>query len=219
MADGSPNIRILIADDHPMMVLGIRGVLATQTNIEVVGEASDGREALAKVDALTPDIVVLDISLPDVNGCEVAKTIKREFPQVHVVILSMFDDGEYISQFLDCGASAYVLKNNPPDELLRAVKAVYCGGAYFSPAVSQSILERHRSSVMKSGDGLTERQEKVLALLAQGKSSKQIADSLFISERTVSKYRELIMQRLNLHTVAELTQYAIAKGYIKLNRA
>src|SRR5512138_997593 len=182
MIEQHPTIRLLVADDHPMMLLGIRRALASEECIEIVGEASDGREAVAKAGSLSPDIVIMDVSLPLLNGLEAARIIRREHPCVKVIILSMYDDREYVSRFLDSGASAYVLKNNPPEELLRAIRAVHAGEAYFSPSIAQLILQKHQSASVKSADQLTEREREVLSRLARGLSSKQIAVELFISE-------------------------------------
>ena len=210
-------VRILVADDHPMMLMGVRALLSTQPNIEIVGEASTGEEAIAMAKTLTPDIVVMDISLPDMNGLDATIILLHELPDVKVIILSMFEDSEYVSMFVNSGASAYVLKNNSPDELLSAVDAVSAGGAFFSSSVSQKILKEQKKNVGNTSTELKSREKQVLILIAKGYSSKQIADKLCLSTRTVAKYRELVMQRLNLHTVADLTKYAIAKKWITID--
>jgi two-component system nitrate/nitrite response regulator NarL len=211
-------IRILIADDHPMMRMGICSVLAMHPRVEIVVEVSDGAEAIAKTKTLSPDIVVMDISLPTINGIDATIKIHCENPKTKVIIISMYDDKEYVAQFIQSGASAYVLKSNPPDELIRAIDAVYEGKAYFSPSISQMILGESKRVTTRSPNDLTEREQQVLVFIAEGFNSKQIADKLFISIRTVAKYRELIMKKLDLHSVAELTQYAISNSLIRLNK-
>ena len=207
-------IKVIIADDHPMMLTGIRGVLTTRPHIEIIGEATDGKEVVEKTRALAPDIVITDISMPLLNGFEVARAIRDTMPDVKVIILSMYEDREYVTEFLKTGASGYVLKSNSPEELLKAVDVVSAGKAYFSPSVSQMILQECQRLGPTAPDGLTDREMEVLRFIARGYSSKQIAKSMYISPRTVAKYRELIMRKLNRHSVAELTQYAISHNLL-----
>ena len=208
-------IRVLLADDHPTVLLGLRAYLSAQRTIEVVGEAGSGREAVELCRTLLPDVAILDIGMPDMNGIEAASAIGKEFPDTKVIILSMHDEKEYVRQFLRCGASAYVLKKSPPGELLHAIESVVKSGAYFSPQIADMLLKEHRTPVaVKPEPSLTGREEEVLKLVAKGKSTKQIADMLRISERTVSTYRQLLMDKLGIHGVAELTQYALSRKLI-----
>ena len=211
-------VRVLIADDHPMMCMGIRDVLSTSKNIEVVGEAMSCQDAIAKAKERYPDILLLDISMPDISGIVAANILRQELPDVKVILLSMHDEKEYIEQFLKSGAHAYVLKSSPPGEIIQAIEAVQNGGAFFSPPISRVLLE-HKQAMDNgtvSHDDLTPRELQVLALLVNGQSSKQIAHALHISVRTVAKYRETLMRKLDRHTVAELIQYAISKKIVEI---
>ena len=199
-----------------MMRMGVRNLLAMDPRIEVVGEVSDGLQAITQTAKFVPDIVIMDISLPVVKGLEATMKILQEHPCVRVILLSMYEDKEYVSQFLKSGASAYVLKHNPPSELLSAIDAASRGEAYFSPSIAQIVLQEYTRATTKLPNDLTIREQEALILLAQGLSSKQIAGKMYVSIRTVAKYRESIMQKLNLHSVAELTQYAIAKKLIEI---
>jgi two-component system nitrate/nitrite response regulator NarL len=210
------NIRILLADDHPTVLLGIKSFLSTQNHIEVVGEALSGTEVLNLARQLLPDIIVMDISMPGLNGIEATSILRKELPDVKIVILTMHDDREYVLQFLQSGASAYVLKISSPTELVSAIDAVWKGGAYFSPQIAELLRKEHQNGFQPRNEpALTEREEQVLFFIAKGRSSKEIADLLFISERTVNKHRENLMEKLKIHTIAELTHYAISKKYLK----
>lgn len=211
-------IRILIADDHPMMIAGIRNVLQTRPDFEVVGQAVNGKETLEKIKLLSPGIAIIDINMPLMNGLEVAAVVRDEYPETKVVILSMYDDREYVTQFLDSGASAYVLKKNSPEELIEAIDAVLEGEAYFSTSIAESILRKHHARSQKSPSALSEREEEILILVAQGFRNKQIAEKLLISARTVSTHRDRIKQKLNLSTTADLIRYAYSTGLVKLTK-
>lgn len=194
-----------------MMRLGIKDYLSTQDNITIVGEVSSGSEVASKVRALSPDVVLMDINLPGLSGLEATILLQREFPIVKVIILTMYDDREYILKFVNSGASGYVLKKNPPSELLQAIESVYHGGAFFSPSVAQILLEEHQKpdrNLIETVE-LSYREKELLKLLAQGYNNKQIASKMFLSPRTVEKYRTTIMQKLELHSVAEMIRYAI----------
>ncbi len=211
----SPKIRVLLADDHPMMLMGIKAFLSTQEHIEVAGEATDGEETLQKARELRPDIVVMDVSMPGADGFEVAAQLREEFPEIKVVILSMHDEREYISQFVSCGAAGYVIKKGSPEELLQAIESVNKGGAYFSPEIAMMVLKTQREAVALGPEvTLSPREVQVLKLLAKGRSTKEIAEDLLISTRTVSKYREIVMDKLEIHTIAGLTQYALSRKLI-----
>jgi DNA-binding NarL/FixJ family response regulator len=210
-------LRILIADDHPMMLMGIRALLSTRGRYEIVGEASTAEDAIELARKLHPDIAVMDISLPGMNGLDAAAVLRRETPDVKVVILSMYEDHEYVLQFVRCGASAYVIKNNSPQELLSAIDAVAKGQAYFSPSVAGMILREQQGAAKQDSPALNERERQVLVHLARGMTTKQIAETLYISSRTVQKHRENIMAKLGLHSVADLTRWAIARKLIELD--
>ncbi len=219
MTDSHSNkINVLIADDHPMMLVGIRNVLSTRTDIHIVGQALNGQEALEKVKLLNPDIAVIDINMPLVNGLEVAAIIGKDYKKTKVIILSMYDDREFVNRFLDSKASAYVLKNNSPEELLDAIDAVREGKAYFSPSISQSILKKHHSQNEKSPTALTDIEEKIAVLVARGFSHKQIADELLRSPRTVSSHIDTIKKKLKLPTTADIIRYVYEMGLIKLGK-
>ncbi len=202
-------IRILIADDHPMMLMGIRNLLLTQPYIEIVAEALDGQDALAKTKSLAPDIAVLDISMPIMGGLEVACALNKEMPNVKVIIISMYDETEYVQRFLKSGASGEVLKKNSPEELIDAIDAVNHGDAFFSPSIAQTILKHSQGNKTKSPHELTERETEIVVYICKGLGSKEIAEKMFVSVRTVAKYRELIAKKLDIHKVADLMRYAI----------
>ena len=214
-------ITVLIADDHPMMLMGICNVLSTKANLEIVAKASNGEEALEEIRTLSPDIAILDINMPLIDGLDVASQMRDEGSPTKVIILSLHDDQEKVTKFLKSGAMGYVLKKNSPEELLSAIEEVYLGEAFLSPSISKAILDEARKSSFSSAtktfsscQELSKRQVEVLTYLAQGLSTKQIADILPICESTVSKCRENIKKKLNLHTTAELVKYAISKGLI-----
>ncbi|HEV8539112.1 MAG TPA: response regulator transcription factor [Bacteroidota bacterium] len=214
-------IRVFIVDDHPMMQIGIKEVLSTHNRIQVVGFASDGEEVISRIRTLNPDIVLMDIRIPGaINGLEATAILQKQLPEVKVIILTMHDDEEYIRQFVKSGARGYVLKKSPPDELIRAIESVYGGQAYFSPAVSYALLkDQRRKNVDDAPQDLTEKEVEVLILIARGLTSKEIADKMCISARTVGKHRETLMQKLNMHSVADLTRYAIAKKLILTDKS
>ncbi len=209
-------IRILIADDHPMMLTGIKTVLSSRKHLEIVGEASNSEDAILQTKKLAPDIVLMDISMPVMNGMEATVVLGKQAPDVKVILLTMHTEQAYVAQFIKSGAHGYVVKSGSPDELLTAIEAVYGGGAFFSPAISQALLSEQRSGVGPSS-GLTERELQVLTLLAKGLGNKQIADRLQISLRTVGKYREHIYMKLNFRSLADLTKYAIAQKLIEID--
>jgi DNA-binding NarL/FixJ family response regulator len=209
-------IRVIITDDHPMMRMGVRSLLATQRTIQIVGEAATAEEAIAIARKVEPDIVIMDISLPEMNGLDGAARLLGDLPGVRVIILSMYEDSEYILRFVRSGASAYVLKNNSPEELLLAIQAVAKGEAYFSPSIAAKILRERQGIAKSDSQDLTDRERAVLIYIAQGLQSKGIAQKLCVSQRTVAKHRENLMAKLGLHSVAELTRYAIAHKLIDI---
>lgn len=212
-------IRILLADDHKLMRSGLRVLLEQQTDLIVVGEASDGREAVALASSLKPDVLVMDIGMPNLNGIEAAAQITQSRPEIAIVILSMHSDESYVLRSLRAGAKGYLLKDSAESDLLRAVHAVAEGKSFFSPAVSKVLLDDYVRKLKRSGtddpyDLLTPRERQVLQLVAEGKSNKEIAQLLNLSVYTVETHRSNIMEKLNLHGVPELILYAVRKGLI-----
>ena len=214
-------IRVLLADDHALVRSGIRLVLQTLDGVQVVADTQDGRSALDLIDKLQPDVAVLDISMPDMNGIETATLIRSRFPQTRVVILSMHAGEEYVSQALRAGASGYVLKDAAPTELEFALRAVVRGETYLSPRISGAVVERSlRSANVATGplEALTPRQREILRLIAEGHSTKQMAAELGVSVKTVETHRALLMQRLGIHELAGLVRFAVRVGVVSGDR-
>jgi len=212
-------IRVLLADDHAIVREGVRIILESQPDMEVVGEATDGREAVAKANQLKPDIVLLDISMPGMSGLEACRLIKEESPQVQVLALTIHESYEYFFRIIHCGASGYVVKGATSQELLAAIRAVYQGGVYLYPSVAKALVEDYLRRVgtgeeSLSYDGLTLREREVLKLVAEGRSNQEIADLLYLSPHTVQAHRAHIMEKLNLHSRLDLIKYALRKGFI-----
>jgi DNA-binding NarL/FixJ family response regulator len=223
------SIRILLADDHVLMRRGMRAWLQSMPQVEVVGEASDGREALHLIAKVQPDVVLMDIGMPRLNGLEVTLQVTKEFPQVRVLILSMHANEEYVVQALRAGASGYILKDAEPEELEVALKAVSRGKTYLSPTVSQGVIGDYlrrigastKDTTQEGGDVsslLTARQREVLQLIAEGQTTKQIAALLYISEKTVESHRLRLMRQLDIHDIAGLVRYAIRTGLVMPER-
>jgi len=214
------SIRILLADDHKITREGLRSLLDKQQDMEVVGEAEDGRTAVTLVRELVPSVVIMDVSMPDLNGIEAARQIVDQFPDVKIIALSMHSDTLFVTEMLKSGTSGYLLKDCAFEELALAIRAVVAGKTYLSPSVSGIVVDDylHRLSRADFSDSevLTDREREVLQLLAEGKSTKQIALKLHISVKTVETHRRQIMNKLDIHTVAELTKYAIRKGLTSL---
>ncbi|HEX9074917.1 MAG TPA: response regulator transcription factor [Anaerolineae bacterium] len=212
-------IRIVVADDHTIVREGVRLLLDAQADMEVIGEAADGQQALTQVRKLKPDVALIDISMPVLNGLEATRAIKSEYPQVHVIVLTMYESDEYFFQVLDAGASGYVLKKAASADLAAAIRAVNAGDVFLYPSVARRLVSDYLTRV-KSGeeqtsyDGLTPREREVLKLIAEGHTNQVIAEKLVISPSTVQTHRTRIMQRLNLHSRAELIQYAMRKGLL-----
>jgi two-component system response regulator NreC len=213
------HIRVLIADDHAMVRDGVRMILEAQTDIAVVGEASDGQEALEKAHSLLPDVVLMDIAMPVMTGLQATEAIKRELPQIQVVVVTMHEDYQYFFEVLRAGASGYVLKGAPSADLLAAVRAAHEGGVYLHPNVAKNLVADYVKR-MEPGeekahyDGLSERERQVLTLVAEGRTSQQIANQLYLSINTVQTHRAHIMEKLKLQNRAELIRYALRKGFI-----
>lgn len=212
-------IRIILADDHTVIRSGLRLLLERQPDMTVVGEAEDGRQALERAAELKPDVVVLDIAMPNLNGIEACRQIMSATPDTSVVVLSMHSDESYVMRALKAGARAYVLKDSAEDDLIRAIRAVHQGTSFFSPAVSRLLLEDYVQQLRQRGEHdsyelLTAREREILQLLAEGKSNKNVATMLNLSPYTVETHRSHILQKLGLHTVPELILYAVRKGII-----
>ncbi|HUI10199.1 MAG TPA: response regulator transcription factor [Bacteroidota bacterium] len=220
----STKITVLIADDHTILRRGLVSLLSLNDGIEVVGEAGDGRTAVEMALRLEPDVVLMDLSMPVLNGLEATDQLKREAPAIRVLILSAHDNDEYVAQVVRSGANGYVLKNTSPDELNAAIRAVHSGQAFFSPSLSGRWGEAggagnaDAAREAMSGSPLTSREREVLQLLAEGETHQAIADRLFISIRTVDTHTNNIMKKLNLHDVASLVTYAIKNGIVILPR-
>jgi len=212
-------IRILLADDHQLMRSGLRLLIEQQPDLTIVGEAGDGREAVALANSLRPDVAVMDISMPNLNGIEAAHQITQGHAEIAVIVLSMHPDESYVLRALKAGAKGYLLKDSAESDLIAAVRAVAWGKSFFSPAVSKVLLDDYIRKLKRSGaedayDLLTPREREILQLVAEGKSNKEVANLLNLSVYTVETHRSNIMQKLNLKGVPELTLYAVRKGII-----
>jgi two-component system nitrate/nitrite response regulator NarL len=211
-------IRVLVADDHPVVRKGLQSCLVQQERLKLVGEAADGEEAFTKVMELKPDVVLLDISMPRRDGLDVTAALRKELPDVKVLILSMHSNKEYLFRIIQAGAHGYVSKGASPDELLHAIESVHSGETFFSPEIAQAALNQlvNNGGKKEPFAQLTAREREVLVLIAQGRSNKEIASHLGIGVRTIETHRERIMRRLNIHSVAGLTKFAIANGLVSL---
>ena len=214
-------IRVLIADDHTILREGIRLLLGSQPDIHVVGEASDGRDAYFKVEELHPDVVLMDIGMPVLNGLDATQQIRRTFPNTKVLILTQHDNDEYVYRILQAGASGYVLKRVAGAELVSAIRGVDRGNAFLYPSMAKGLLndylKRAEAGQEKASyDGLTERERQILKMIADGCTNQQIADLLCLSVKTVQAHRGHLMEKLNMHDRTELVKYAIRKGIIKV---
>jgi DNA-binding NarL/FixJ family response regulator len=211
-------IKVLVADDHPVVRKGLQNCLARQGHLRIVGEAADGDEALRLARNLSPDVVLMDISMPGMNGLAVTEILRKEAPEMKVLVLSMHSNKDSIFRVIQAGAHGYVSKEAPPEELLRAIESVFNGEPHFSEDIARAALSEF---VTRGGKGeafaqLTSREREVLVRIAEGKSNKEIAGLLNIGVRTIETHRERIMRRLNIHSVAGLTKYAIANGMVSL---
>ncbi|OGO05145.1 MAG: DNA-binding response regulator [Chloroflexi bacterium RBG_13_54_9] len=211
-------IRVFQADDHLILREGIRSLLEKVPDIEVVGEASDGVEAVAKVEQLVPDVVLMDIAMTRLNGLEATRQIKEKNPQIKVLVLTMYETDQYISQMLQSGASGYVVKTAAASELVSAVRAVHRGDVYLYPAIAQLLvtdyLEKVKAGEENSHNRLTSREKEILKLIAEGKKNKDIASLLGIRSRTVQAHRTNLMDKLGAHDRTELVKYAVRKGMV-----
>jgi DNA-binding NarL/FixJ family response regulator len=213
-------IKILIADDHKLIREGLIGSLKVNSDYIIVGEAADGLEVIEKAGELLPDIILMDISMPKMNGIKATKNILKNNPDIKILVLSGHDDEEYIEEFIKSGAKGYILKNTSSKELMKAIDKIKEGSFYFDPEISVAIYEKivsiKENKKNKDNSTLTEREIEILILIAEGFTNKQISDKLKISIKTVIAHRENIREKVKVHTTAELTKYAIKKGYIKV---
>lgn len=212
-------IRILVADDHDIVRAGLKSLLERQEDIEIVGEAADGRELVRMAEKLAPSIVVTDIAMPQLNGIDATAQILHHDPDIRVIILSMYADEEFLVRALTAGVKGYLLKDAVQADLLRAVRAVATGRSFFSPAIAQTLAEDYVRQLQQRGledsyELLTEREREVLQLLAEGKSNKEVATVLNVSPYTVETHRTHLMQKLNLHNTAEIVLYAVRKKIV-----
>jgi two-component system, NarL family, nitrate/nitrite response regulator NarL len=217
MSAAKKKIKLLLVDDHPVVRKGLWSCLGSRENLTIVGDAADGEEAMRKVRELSPDVVLMDIDMPRMDGLAVTEALRESTPEVKVLVLSMHRNREYVLRIIRAGARGYVLKDAPPEDLVRAIEAVHGGQAFFSPPVARIALNQV-SGGDKTGPQaqLTGREREVLVLIAEGKSNKEIANSLDIGVRTVETHRERIMQKLGIHSIAGLTKFALVNGLTSL---
>lgn len=213
------SIKILLADDHGVVRKGLRFLLERQQGVEVVGEVGNGREAVKLAGELVPDIIIMDIAMPQLNGIEATAQIIKRNPEIGVIILSMYADEGYVLRALSAGAKGYLLKDSAETDLVRAVQVVANKRPFFSPAISQTLLDNYLSQLQQKGlqdsyDLLTDREKEILQLLAEGRSNKEVANLLNLSVYTVETHRTNIMQKLDLHNTAEIVLYAVRKRII-----
>jgi DNA-binding NarL/FixJ family response regulator len=214
-------IEVLLVDDHAMVRQGLRALLEAEPDITIIGEAETGRQAVQMAKSLEPDVVVMDVTMPNLNGLEATRQIMKEMPDAKVLALSAYGDEAYVHQLTEAGASGYLLKQTAAVDLIKAVRETSKGNAFFSPAASKQLLDHYRHSfvngvpVKKGSEVLTTREAEVLQLIAEGKPNKQIASDLCISIKTVEKHRQQVMNKLHIHDIAGLTRYAISKGVIE----
>jgi DNA-binding NarL/FixJ family response regulator len=210
-------IRVLIADDHALVRDGVRALLSTAEDIEVVAEAGDGQEAVDRAAETSPDVVLLDINMPGLGGLEAVPLVQREAPRARILILTQYEHADYVRRFLRLGVAGYVLKKAAGAELISAIRAAHRGGLVLDPAIAREALKDPESGAEPADDpyeSLTERERQVLKLVAEGRSNKDIASLLDISVKTAMTHREHVMQKLNLHNRTELTLFAVRRGII-----
>lgn len=212
-------LRIFLADDHAVVREGLKSLINSQPEMEVTGEADTGRTAWQQVKGCQPDVVVVDISMPDLNGVEVTERLKRDCPDVKVLALTVHEDTSYLRQLLQAGASGYLLKRAAAEELIRAIRVVATGGVYIDPALAGKIVEgyvrKQSSQVIPQDVSLSDRETEVLRLIARGHSNKEIANQLRISVRTVETYKTRLMEKLDLRSRADIVSYALQQGWLQ----
>lgn len=205
---------ILLADDHAVVRQGFRRLLEAEWDFQVVGEASNGREALEMAERLRPDVVVMDVTMPELNGIEATRRIVKSCPRTRILALSMHKDGVYVREILRAGARGYLLKDSGQNEFLAAVRAVANGAGWLSPEVSDAVLDDYRKHVTDPIDLLSSREREVLQMIAEGLTNKEIASRLHLSVYTVEAHRGRILEKLNLHSIAELVRFAMRNGLV-----
>ncbi len=213
-------IRVLLADDHAILREGVRALLAPHADVEVVGEASDGKQAIEAVERLDPDIVVMDIAMPGLGGIEATIELKKLGKRAKVLILSQYEDREYVRRLLKIGVSGYILKKSAGAELVNAIRAVHRGGLVLDPEVARVAMEESGSTAPGGSDPyetLTDREKQVLKLVAEGGSNKEVAETLGISVKTAMSHREKVMEKLAVHNRTELVRFAIKRGVIRVD--
>jgi len=207
-------IRVLLADDHAVVRRGFRMILDSQADLEVVGEVANGREAVAAATELQPDVIVMDVTMPELNGIEATRRIAEVAPRARVLALSMHKDAVYVREILRAGAKGYLLKDSEEGDLIAAVRSVARGEGFLSPGISEAVLTDYRKHVTNALDLLTSREREVLQHIAEGKTNKEIATSLNLSVYTVEAHRGRLMEKLNLHSSGELVRFAVRNGLI-----
>ncbi len=219
MEPAQTRIRLVIADDHAIVRRGVRLMLQSQPDMEIVGEAEDGEDAVHQAEMLRPNVVIMDLAMPKLPGIEATRLIRQRWPEVHVLGLTMHEDQEYFFQLVQAGASGYVVKGASPDDLLSGVRAVAAGKAYLCPGAAQAVLDDYLHRVQRGEESesygrLTPREQEVVTLIGEGLTAHQIAARLFLSEHTVARHRANTMEKLGLHNKAELIRYAVRAGLV-----
>jgi two-component system response regulator NreC len=207
-------IRILLADDHAVVRQGFRAILAAEPDMQIVGEAANGRDAVEFAERLQPDVVVMDVAMPELNGIEATRRLAESTPRTRILALSMHKDSVYVREILRAGARGYLLKDSIASDLLAAVRAIARGDGYLSPGVSDAVLNDYRRHVTDPIDLLTSREREVLQMIAEGKTNKEIATVLNLSVYTVDAHRGRIMEKLNVHSVTDLVRFAVRAGLV-----
>jgi DNA-binding NarL/FixJ family response regulator len=215
-------IRVMLADDHAIVREGVKALLNLADDMEVVGEAADGREAIERAVELEPDVAVMDIAMPGLGGLEATLEIRKRCPRTRILVLSQYDDREYVRRFLKAGVSGYVLKKSAASDLTGAIRSVYRGGLVLDPDVAREAMREHDGTVEGTSgadpyESLTDREKQVLKLVADGKSNKEVADLLGISVKTAMSHRERVMEKLDVHSRTELIRFAIRQGIIRVD--
>lgn len=220
-----PKISVILAEDHQVVREGLRSLLNAESDIEIVGEAKTGREAVKMALKLQPDVVVMDIAMPQLNGLEATRQILRDTDTTKIIILSTYSDEDYVEQSTNAGAIGYLVKQSAASDVLRAIREAKQGNSYFSPSIARRMLDHCRRAFLEgkepsnTADDLTSREKETLQLIAEGMTNKAIAGELSISIKTVEKHRQQVMNKLNIHEIAGLTRYALAHGYVESNPA